>query len=172
MLLLQPFAAWAAPSAEQARALVERVVALSLVPGPGAKMPAEWPALAPHRSAFDSEFFSLLEWVSTPQPDVEGRQWHIDFNPIWHVQSSGVTGISIGTPKREGEFQAVVVDYRSPSIRESQPPTKFHTVWLVGEANGKAVLKDIRYTAKFAQATQTGTSLAAMRKARNGFRAP
>ncbi len=135
-------------------------------------MPAEWPALAPHRSAFDSEFFTLLEWVSTPQPDVEGRQWHIDFNPIWHVQSSGVTGISIGTPKPEGQLQAVVVDYRSPSVRESQPPTKFHTVWLVGEVNGKPVLKDIRFTAKFAQATQTGTSLGVMKKARQSFRPP
>lgn len=172
-LLLAPLKAEAAPTADQARSLVERIISYSLqAPVSGAAFPAEWDALRPHKADFDPEFFSALQWVSTPHPDVDGRAWHTDVNSIWQVQSSGVQGISIGTPKKDGQNHLVIVDYRAPSIRPSLPPTKFHTVWVVGESNGRAALKDIRYTVKYSQATQTGSALADMKRAQANFRAP
>lgn len=172
LLLLSVSPAWAAPSAAQATDLVQSVVDFSLTPRGEVSLPAEWSSIEPHAASFDPEFFTLLEWCSTPQPDADGREWHIDVDPIWQVQTSGVKDLRVGTPKPEGDLQTVVLDYEAPSFREGRPAAKYHAVWVVGEVAGKPVLKDIRYHVKRLESTHDGSVLADMRKARQSFKAP
>jgi hypothetical protein len=172
VLLLTPSGVWAAPSAAQARALVEEIVAFSLDRDPEVRNSTEWKVIKPHQAVFDPEFFTLLEWCSTPQPDVSGRVWHYGVNPIWQTQDSGVKGLKIGTPKQEGDVQTVVLDYGAPSVRESQPSSRYHTLWIIAELAGRPVLKDIRYYVKHPATTVQGSVLADMRKARKEFRPP
>jgi hypothetical protein len=164
--------AWAAPTAAQASEVVDKIISVSLDDRGEVRMPAEWKLLAPHKAYFDPEFYTLLEWCETPHPDAEGRAWHVDVDSIWQVQVSGVRGLKVGQPKPEGDLQTVVVDYDSPSFRESVKPTRYHSVWVIGESEGKPVLKDIRYHVKYPEQTNDGTALADMKKARANFKAP
>lgn len=162
----------AAPTATEAKTLVDRIIAWSL-PGRNAqKIPVELNVVSQNKSDFHDEMYGLIEWVSTPHPDAEGRRWHYEIDPLWRVQDSIVTEVKVGKPKPEGDLQLVVVDYISPSIRPSRPSTKHHNTWVVGQHDGKAVLVDIRYHAKYPAGVEDGSVLADMKAARSKFKEP
>jgi hypothetical protein len=161
----------AAPTAEQARELVDRIIGWSLT-GDSHQNPVQWTTINQHKADFQPDFYALMEWVSTPHPDASGRPWHYDLNVLWQLQMGSVSQLKVGKPRAEGDLQLVVVDYQVSSARESQPPSKFHNTWVVAEVNGQPVLEDIRYHVKHSRAVVDGSVAADMKKARAQFKAP
>ena len=166
-LLIAP--ALAAPTSEQARNLVQRVIDYSLLDLEPVKTPAEWEAIKAHPGDFSPELFDLMEWVN----DGSKQGWQYGVDPLWQLQTGAVKNLKIGNPRTEGDLQLITLDYESPSvISKARPSTFFHNVWVVSELNGKVVLTDVRYHIKHPAQTDNGNLLTALRKARAGYKAP
>ena len=160
----------AAPTAEQAKELVDRVIGWSMEGGRVASLGVD--VFKAHKADFQPDFFALVEWVSTPHPDVNGNRWHYGLNILWQLQMGAVSQVKTGKPRAEGDLQLVVVDYLVFSGRDSVPPSKYHNTWVVADVNGQAVLKDIQYHIKHPSITQDGSVAADMKKAKDQFKAP
>lgn len=157
----------AAPSDdERVKSFVRDLIAWSVVN----EAPVEWDVVRTHQAEFTPEFFSLMEWVSTPHPDKDDRLWHYEVTPLWQVQASAVTEIKVGAPKLEKERWLVVVDFVSPSgLSRQRPPTHHHHVWVVVSKEGRLALEDIRYHIKAPSGARNGSVKDDMQKARNEF---
>ena len=168
LLLLTSLPLQAAPTAQEARELVDRIISWSLVPV-GAQMgAADWETVSQHKADFSTAFFEHMEWASRRHKDAEGVEvWMYTVAPIWQTQASAVTKIAVGSAKAEGDHQLVVVDYVSPSgISPERPSTKYHCVWVIGESQGRAVLEDIRYHIKYPVGPRQGRVLDDLKKAK------
>ena len=161
LVLLTSLPLQAAPTAQEARDLVDRIISWSLVPV-GAQMgAADWETVSKHKADFGTSFFEHMEWASRRHKNAEGEEiWMYTVDPIWQTQASAVTKVAVGSPKAEGEHQVVIVDYVSPSgISPTRPSTKYHCAWVIGESQGRAVLEDIRYHIKYPVGPRQGRVL-------------
>lgn len=172
LILIAPV--WAAPTAEEAKALVDSVVEWSLVDSPRGKTPAEWSVVEQHPEPFASDFFELMHWVGTPHLDAKGVQWHYGVDPLWQTQGGYVTELQVSSPVSEGETQLVFLDYVVPStVSADRPASKYQTTWIVGQnPEGKPVVKDVRYRITYPSGMRSGTVLVEMLEVRARFQAP
>lgn len=172
LLLLAPV--WAAPTAEEAKALIDDVVEWSLHDSPHGKTAAGWDIVEQHPEQFAPDFFELMHWVGTPHPDASGAQWHYGVDPLWQTQGGYVTELKLSEPTEEGETQLVFLDYIVPStISTDRASSKYQTTWIVGHnAEGKPVVKDVRYRITYPSGMRSGTVLVEMLETRARFQAP
>ena len=168
--LLLMYSALSAPKDEECKAFVERVLEWSV---DDRRAAVEWEEAQKHKADFSAEFYSLMEWVSTPHRDVEGRDWHYGVDPIWQVQASEITEVKIGTPTMEGERWLVPVDFVSPSpLSPDRPPTYLNNTWVLASQDGRLILEDVRYRVKAPAENFEGSALEDMRRVKEEYRAP
>ena len=172
LLLLAP--ALASPTAEEAKALVDSVVEWSLTDSTHGKAPADWEYVEKHPEHFAPEFFELMHWVGTPHPDITGVEWHYGVNPLWQTQGGYVTELKVSPPASEGETQLVFLDYVVPStVSAERPSSKYQTTWIVGQAaDGKPVVKDVRYRITYPSGMRSGTVSVEMLETKARFQPP
>lgn len=170
LTLLVPVSA--APTAEEAKALVDSVVEWCLVEHKDKKMAAEWSVVKQHPEQFSKEFFDLMAWVSVTHPGENGLVWYYGVDPLWQNQAGYITKLTIGPVVAEGENQLVVLNYVIPSIlSEERPPSSYKTTWVIGEnPDGKAVIRDVHYQTTYPTGTKNGSALVDMRKAKARFK--
>ncbi len=164
----------AAPTAEEAKALVDSIVEWSLLDSARGKTPAEWSVVEQHPEQFSKEFFELMGWVGTPHLDAKGVQWHYGVDPLWQTQGGYVTELTVSSPATEGENRLIFLDYIVPStISADRPSSKYQTTWIVGQnSEGKAVVNDVRYRITYPSGMRSGTVLVEMLEVKARFQPP
>ena len=168
ILALLAYPAVAVPSTKSADQLVHRIIDWGLKPAreKGLKQAVDAKEVARHSQDFSPTYFQLMLFVAGPQPEPDGSS-RIQFgmDPLWMVQAAYIKEVTVGTPKDDGKYILVPVNYQSPNpIRPSQPGTNYSCVWVVGEEQGRAVVSDVRYHMKSPHFERTASIVSELQK--------